>query len=164
MPTPDFITDIRAVAGHQLLWIPGVSVIVLDDAGRVLLGRRADSGEWSIIGGIPDPGEQPAAAVVREVYEETAVHCVPERVLLVQALAPVTYPNGDHCQFMDICFLARAVGGEARVNDDESLEVGWFEPDALPPMEEFAVSRIKQATAGGPTWFEGIGEGRDGGW
>ncbi|MGW1073388.1 NUDIX hydrolase [Streptomyces sp. NPDC002537] len=158
MAIPDFLREIRATAGRQLLWMPGVSAIVLDDAGRVLLGRRSDTGEWSIIGGIPEPGEQPAAAVVREVYEETAVHCVPERVLLVQALEPVTYPNGDRCQFMDTCFLARAVGGEARVNDDESLEVGWFEPDALPPMEEFAVTRIKQATEGGPTWFEGLGE------
>ncbi|MEV4438834.1 NUDIX domain-containing protein [Streptomyces sp. NPDC049577] len=158
MPTPDFIRELRATAGHQLLWMPGVSVVVFDDDGRVLLGRRADNGRWSIIGGIPEPGEQPAAAVVREVHEETAVHCVPERVLLVEALERVTYPNGDVCQFMDICFVARAVGGEARVNDDESLEVGWFEVDALPSMESFAVNRIKQATAGGPTWFEGIGE------
>ncbi|MET9643247.1 NUDIX domain-containing protein [Streptomyces syringium] len=159
MATPDFIREIRATAGHQLLWMPGVSTIVFDDEGRVLLGRRSDSGEWSIIGGIPEPGEQPAAAVVREVYEETAVHVVPERVLLVQALERITYPNGDVCQFMDICFLCRYVSGEARVNDDESLEVGWFELDALPPMEDFAVSRIKQATQGGPTWFEGIGQG-----
>ncbi|MFV8131349.1 NUDIX hydrolase [Streptomyces syringium] len=159
MATPDFIREIRATAGHQLLWMPGVSTIVFDDEGRVLLGRRSDSGEWSIIGGIPEPGEQPAAAVVREVYEETAVHVVPERILLVQALERTTYPNGDVCQFMDICFLCRYVSGEARVNDDESLEVGWFELDALPPMEDFAVSRIKQATQGGPTWFEGIGQG-----
>ncbi|MBP2406492.1 NUDIX domain-containing protein [Streptomyces syringium] len=159
MATPDFIREIRATAGHQLLWMPGVSTIVFDDEGRVLLGRRSDSGEWSIIGGIPEPGEQPAAAVVREVYEETAVHVVPERILLVQALERITYPNGDVCQFMDICFLCRYVSGEARVNDDESLEVGWFELDALPPMEDFAVSRIKQATQGGPTWFEGIGQG-----
>lgn len=159
MATPDFIREIRATAGHQLLWMPGVSTIVFDDEGRVLLGRRSDSGEWSIIGGIPEPGEQPAAAVVREVYEETAVHVVPERILLVQALERITYPNGDVCQFMDICFLCRYVSGEARVNDDESLEVGWFELDALPPMEGFAVSRIKQATQGGPTWFEGIGQG-----
>ncbi|MFI8996680.1 NUDIX hydrolase [Streptomyces sp. NPDC053542] len=158
MATPDFIREIRATAGHQLLWMPGVSAIVFDDEGRVLLGRRVDNGRWSIIGGIPEPGEQPAACAVREVHEETAVHCVPERLLLVEALEPVTYPNGDRCQFMDICFLCRATGGEARVNDDESLEVGWFELDALPPMEEFAVSRIKQATEEAPTWFEGIGE------
>ncbi|GHF70149.1 NUDIX hydrolase [Streptomyces mashuensis] len=158
MPIPHFLQELRAAVGPTLLWMPGVSAIVLDDEDRVLLGRRADTGQWSIIGGIPEPGEQPAAALVREVYEETAVRCVPERLLLVEALKPVTYPNGHVCQYMDICFLARAVGGEARVNDDESLEVGWFAPDALPPLEEFALRRIKQARQGGPAWFQGMGE------
>ena len=155
MATPDFIREIRATAGHQLLLLPGVSAVVFDDEGRVLLGRRADNGKWSIIGGIPEPGEQPAVTAVREVYEETAVRCVAERVVLVQALRkPVTYPNGDRCQYMDITFRCRAVGGTARVNDDESLEVGWFSADALPELKEFALFRIKQALAEGPAWFE----------
>ncbi|MDT0468766.1 MULTISPECIES: NUDIX hydrolase [Streptomyces] len=154
MATPDFIRTIRASAGHQLLWLPGVTAVVLDDDGRVLLGRRADNGQWSVIGGIPEPGEQPAACAVREVYEETAVRCVPERVVLVQALAPVTYANGDRCQYMDITFRCRAIGGEARVNDDESLEVGWFSVDALPALSEFALLRIKQALSEAPTWFD----------
>lgn len=158
MATPEFIRRLRATAGHQLLYLPGVSAVVFDGEGRVLLGRRADTGDWSIIGGIPEPGEQPAEAAVREVEEETAVLCVAERVVLVQALEePVTYPNGDVCQFMDVCFRCRATGGEARVNDEESLEVGWFGLDALPPMSEGVVSRIKQAAGDGPTWFEGIG-------
>ncbi|MDT0452648.1 MULTISPECIES: NUDIX hydrolase [Streptomyces] len=157
MAIPDFIRDLRTLIGDKLLWMPGVSAVVLDEEGRVLLGLRSDTGEWSIIGGIPEPGEQPAAAIVREVFEETSVRCVPERVLLVEALQRVVYPNGDVCQFMDTCFLARAVGGEARVNDDESLEVGWFAVDALPPMESFAVARIKQAAMDAPTWFAGSG-------
>ncbi|MEV8395665.1 MULTISPECIES: NUDIX domain-containing protein [unclassified Streptomyces] len=154
MGTPDFIREIRATAGHQLLLLPGVSAIVFDDEGRVLLGRRVDTGGWSIIGGIPEPGEEPADTAVREVYEETAVRCVAERVVLVQALKPVTYPNGDECQYMDITFRCRAVGGEARVNDDESLDVGWFAVDALPALQEFALFRIKQALTDEPTWFE----------
>ncbi|GAA3829407.1 NUDIX hydrolase [Streptomyces chiangmaiensis] len=154
MATPDFIRTIRASAGHQLLWLPGVTAIVFDDDGRVLLGRRADNRRWSVIGGIPDPGEQPAACAVREVYEETAVRCVAERVVLVQALERVTYENGDICQYMDITFRCRAVGGEARVNDDESLEVGWFTVDALPELNDFGLLRIKQALSDGPTWFD----------
>ncbi|MFJ3309936.1 NUDIX hydrolase [Streptomyces sp. NPDC086549] len=157
MATPEFIRTIRASAGHQLLWLPGVAAVVFDDAGRVLLGRRADNGRWSLIGGIPEPGEQPAACAVREVFEETAVRCVVERVVLVQALAPVTYDNGDVCQFMDITFRCRAVGGEARVNDDESLEVGWFPVDGLPELNEFALFRIKQAMSEAPTWFDPTG-------
>ncbi|MEV7388655.1 MULTISPECIES: NUDIX domain-containing protein [unclassified Streptomyces] len=154
MATPDFIRDIRASAGHQLLWLPGISAIVFDDEGRVLLGRRTDTRKWSVIGGIPEPGEQPAVCAVREVYEETAVRCVPERVVLVQAQNPVTYPNGDVCQYMDITFRCRAVGGEARVNDDESLDVAWFDVDALPEMNEFGLFRIKQAMSDAPTWFD----------
>ncbi|MGW0586160.1 NUDIX hydrolase, partial [Streptomyces sp. NPDC002920] len=46
-----------------------------------------------------------------------------------------------------------AVGGEARVNDDESLDVGWFAVDALPSMRERQLFRIKQALADEPTWF-----------
>ncbi|MGW6512100.1 NUDIX hydrolase [Streptomyces niveus] len=155
MGTPDFIRELRETAGHQLLFLPGVSAIVFDDDGRVLLGRRADTGNWSIIGGIPEPGEQPAMTAEREVYEETAVRCEVERVVLVQTLPePVTYPNGDRCQYMDITLRCRATGGEARVNDDESLEVGWFSVDALPELREFARFRIKQAMEDEPTWFQ----------
>ncbi|MBQ0886346.1 NUDIX domain-containing protein [Streptomyces sp. RM72] len=157
MTTPDFIRDLRASAGHQLLWLPGVTAVVFDDEGRVLLGRRSDNGRWSLIGGIPEPGEQPAACAVREVEEETAVQCVVERLVLVQALKPVTYDNGDVCQFMDITFRCRAVSGEARVNDDESLEVGWFAVDALPDIQEFGQTRVKQAMSDAPTWFEPTG-------
>ncbi|MFF5184440.1 NUDIX domain-containing protein [Streptomyces sp. NPDC000345] len=154
MPTPDFITEIRASAGHQLLWLPGVSAVVFDDEGRVLLGRRADNGQWTVITGIPDPGEQPAECAVREVEEETGVLCVPERVVLIRSGRQVEYPNGDKCQFMDVTLRCRAVGGEARVNDDESVEVGWFDVDGLPPMREGQLFRIKQALSDEPTWFE----------
>ncbi|NLU68234.1 NUDIX domain-containing protein [Streptomyces sp. HNM0574] len=156
MATPDFIRTLRADAGHQLLYLPGVSAVVFDADGRVLLGRRADTGHWSIIGGIPEPGEQPAEAAVREVHEETGVHCVADRVILVDGLAPVTYANGDICQFMDISFRCRADSTDAWVNDDESLEVGWFGLDELPPLSDFAMRRIKQGREDGPAWFEGM--------
>ncbi|WP_049572530.1 NUDIX hydrolase [Streptomyces sp. SBT349] len=153
MGTPEFIRDLRTDIGHRLLFLPGVSAVVFDDQGRVLLVRRADNGEWTLVGGIPEPGEQPAEAAVREVWEETAVHCVPERVVLVETGEPVRYPNEDLCQYMSVCLRCRAVGGTARVNDEESVEVGWFELDALPPLREGAVNRIKLATAEGPAWF-----------
>ncbi|ARF54222.1 NUDIX hydrolase [Streptomyces gilvosporeus] len=158
MPTPDFIRDIRTSIGHRLLWLPGVTAVVFDDADRVLLGKRADTGGWSVIGGIPEPGEQPAETAVREVYEETAVRVVPERVVLVESEVPIRYPNGDMCQFMDVTLRCRAIGGEAKVNDDESLAVGWFALDALPELDDYALTRIKRALEPGPTWFHGMGE------
>ncbi|MFJ3877538.1 NUDIX hydrolase [Streptomyces sp. NPDC090077] len=155
MTTPEYIREIReSGAGHRLLLLPGVTAVVFDDRGRVLLGRRADTGKWSVVGGIAEPGEQPAGTAVREVYEETAVRCVPERVVLVQMLAPITYANGDVCQFQDITFRCRATGGEPRSADGELLEVAWFAPDALPPLEHFALDRIRRSLTEEPTWFE----------
>ncbi|MDK1474754.1 NUDIX domain-containing protein [Streptomyces sp. 549] len=155
MTTPEYIRDLRTHIGQQLLFLPGVTALVYDDRGRLLLGRRTDTGRWAVIGGICEPGEQPADTAVREVYEETAVRCEVERVVLVETREPIRYVNGDVCQFLDITLLCRAVGGEARVNDEESLEVGWFAPDELPALEEFGTERIKLAAAGGPTWFAG---------
>ncbi|TJZ44067.1 NUDIX domain-containing protein [Streptomyces piniterrae] len=162
MATPDFIRDLRIAIGSELLWLPGVTAVVFDDEGRVLLGKRADNGCWAVIGGIPEPGEQPAETAVREVYEETAVRVVAERIVLVESVPPVRYPNGDVCQFMDVTLRCRAVGGDARVNDDESLEVGWFTLDALPELDDYALTRIKRAVEAGPSWFQGQGEAPQG--
>lgn len=111
----------------------------------MLLGRRSDTGAWAIVGGIIDPGEQPADAAVRECYEETGVHVVPELLTSVTVSPRITYPNGDRTQYLEITFRCRAVGGEARVNDEESLEVAWFAQDALPELDESNNERLKLA-------------------
>jgi 8-oxo-dGTP pyrophosphatase MutT (NUDIX family) len=153
MAIPEFIQDIRAKAGDVLLLMPGVVMVVFDEQGRILLNQRTDTGRWALISGIPDPGEQPAQAAVREIMEETGVSAVVERVLSVFTNEPIVYPNGDHAQFIDIVLCCRAVGGRARVNDDESLDVRWFAQDELPPLGPIARSRIEQALSDRPTWF-----------
>jgi 8-oxo-dGTP pyrophosphatase MutT (NUDIX family) len=136
MATPDFILKLREKIGHETLWIPAVRGVVFDDDGRVLLGRRADNGRWGLISGILEPGEEPAPGLLREILEETGVVAGTERLVSVDAVGPVNYPNGDVCHFLTLVFRCRHVSGEARVNDDESLAVGWFRraefPDLLP--------------------------------
>ena len=154
MPISPYIKSLRDVVGHRVLLLPGVTAVVFDDAGRILLGQRSDNGRWALIAGVMDPGEQPAETVVREVYEETAVHVVPERITSVLTQPPNTYPNGDQTEYVDITFRCRAVGGEARVNDGESLAVGWFALEDLPPIAELTRHRIEWALVPGPdAWF-----------
>ena len=76
MPTPEFILELRKKVGHDLLWLMGVSGYVEDEQGRVLLGKRSDTGEWAMVYGINEPGEEPADTVAREVKEETGVDIV----------------------------------------------------------------------------------------
>ena len=121
-----FIAHPPIWSGHDLLLLPGVGAIVVDDRGRLLFARRSDTGRWAVVAGMVEPGEQPADTIVREVHEETGVDVAVERILGV-ATHPVDYPNGDRCDYLSITFLCRATGGTARVNDDESLDVGWFE-------------------------------------
>lgn len=154
MPIPPHVAALRALVGPRPLLLPGVTAVVVDDAGRVLLGRRADTGAWALVAGVMDPGEQPAETVVREVWEETAVRVVPERVTSVLTQPPTRYPNGDVCEYVDITFRCRPVGGTARVNDDESLEVAWFAPDAVPPLAPLVRRRLDLALSDQPAaWF-----------
>ena len=138
MATPDFILSLREKIGHDLLWLVGVTAYVEDEAGRILMGRRADTGEWALVYGINEPGEEPADTVVREVAEETGVDAVPCELAAIKAADHTTvYANGDVCQYLDLLFVCRvAPGGNAvpRVNDDESLAVGWFAPDDQPEL------------------------------
>jgi 8-oxo-dGTP diphosphatase len=134
----------RRLVGHHLLMLSSVTAVTLNDAGEILLGQRSDNGLWSTISGVLEPGEQPADAILREVQEETGVDAVIERLAGV-ALHQHLYPNGDICHYVNTWFRCRAVGGTARVNDDESLAVGWFRPDALPQLGAFSVLKIETA-------------------
>ncbi|MEV7601944.1 NUDIX domain-containing protein [Kitasatospora sp. NPDC089797] len=145
MAIPPFLVELRTLVGTRPLWLSAVAAVVVDEQGRVLLARRADDGRWASVGGILDPGEQPADGVVRECLEETGVEVVPELLASATVTPPVSYPNGDVTQYLVLTFRCRAVGGEARVNDDESLEVGWFALDELPPMIDSEHDRLRHA-------------------
>lgn len=149
MPTPDFVLNLRAHIGHQMLWLSTAAGVVLDE-GRVLLVRRADNGAWTLPGGIIDPAEQPADAAVREVFEETGVVAVPESLASVRVARPATYPNGDQVQYLELVFRCRPVSGAARVNDSESIEVGWYPLDGLPTADSVVHHLIAQAVSGAP--------------
>ncbi|WP_350276837.1 NUDIX domain-containing protein [Kribbella sp. HUAS MG21] len=150
MPTPKFILDLRDKIGHDLLWLTGITGVVLNDADEVLLVRRADTGRWSLVAGILEPGEQPAVGLVREIEEETAVRAVVERLVSVESLPPASYPNGDQVQFLDLCFRCRPVAGEPRVNDDESLDVRWWPLADLPDLPDRERVCLKNALSPDP--------------
>lgn len=132
MPTPSFITDLRAKIGHDLLWLSGATAVVQREDGDILLVRRSDTGAWTPITGIVDPGENPALTCLREAEEEAGV--VIEVVAFAQLKVdpPMTFSNGDRCQFLDHTFYCRYISGQARVNDEESSQVAWVPVADLP--------------------------------
>jgi len=150
MATPEFILGLREKVGHELLWLTGVTAVVLrgDD---VLLVRRADNGRLTPVTGIVDPGEEPAIAAEREALEEADVVAEAEALVWVHALPPMTYANGDRAQYLDLVFRCRHVAGEPSPADGENTEAFWWplaELDALDGLGADMRERIRVAATG----------------
>lgn len=100
-----------------------VGAVVHDGAGRILLVRRANppgAGLWSIPGGKVEPGEDDAAAVAREVAEETGLRVEPGA-----ALGSVERPAPGGGIFVIADLVCRVTGGTLAAGDD-AADAGWF--------------------------------------
>ncbi len=155
MPIPEFVARLREHVGTDLLWLPGVAAVVVrpspvDGTEEVLLVRRTDTLEWTVVTGILDPVEEPAVGAVREVLEETGVVARADRLVWTHATPEIEFANGDRSTFLSLCFRCSYVSGEARVGDDESVDVGWFLVDALPEMGPEHRRRVDLALANAP--------------
>ncbi len=131
-----YLQGLRSHVGHGLLLVPGVAAVICDRQGSVLLQRRSDDGRWSLPAGAIDPGEAPAQAVIREVWEETGLAVRPEAVLGVFGGADcrVRYPNGDQVEYTVVLFGCGVVGGELVPRDDETTELRYFPPAEMPSL------------------------------
>ena len=110
----------------------GVAIVVRDDRGRVLLGRRAvgwGRGLWCIPCGSLEWGEDVREAAARELLEETGVRATAGKVLSVQS----NFHDPERLT-VGIWFAAVEPEGEARPVDGELSEVGYFDLEAPPPL------------------------------
>jgi len=71
MARREYYNDPQAPVPNSL--VVATSAVVTDDAGRILLQRRTDSGNWALPGGGMEMNESLADSVVREVKEETGL-------------------------------------------------------------------------------------------
>ena len=147
MPLSPYYHAIRSAIGDQLLIMPAVNAIVVNERGEVLLQRRTDDGQWTNPGGAIEPGEHPAHALVREIKEETGLDVKPLRITGIYSGPEYihTYPNGNQAAFVSISFLCQVTGGELGGDPEETAEVRFFAPEALPAMHPRFIRRIRDA-------------------
>lgn len=128
---------------------PAVGAIVLDEAGRLLVGRRNDSERphWQLPQGGMRTGERPEDAVLRELLEEIGT----SRITILGVLPRRTryvWRGGNHTTDTEIVsrtkdgrryhgqshiwFVVRLDGElEEERPSEEFAEFGWVEPDRL---------------------------------
>jgi len=100
-----------------------VTGILTNGSGEVLLldhWLRPKSG-WGPPGGFIDRGEQPEAALRREIKEETSLNLTNVRLVRTRTFK----------RHIEIIFTADAVG-EARVASKEIRSLRWCKPDEMP--------------------------------
>ena len=148
-------TELRRERGHFVQeWmdnigegIPGyvtpkvaIGAIVGNDAGEILLVKRAPSGVWLYPTGWADVGYSAAEVVIKEVREETGIEAEP-----VQLLGVVDGMRMGFTKFgmYMLLFHCRATGGELNPHPLETDGCGWFAKDQLP-----------QVTVGAEWWAE----------
>jgi ADP-ribose pyrophosphatase YjhB (NUDIX family) len=115
---------------------PTASALVRDREGRILLARRAGdpgAGLWDLLGGFLDEGEDPLAALRRELREETGLEIEPGEFL---GSIPDRYGE-DGPWTVNFYWEASLGEGKPRPADDVA-ELAWFPADRLPPRREFA--------------------------
>jgi ADP-ribose pyrophosphatase YjhB (NUDIX family) len=121
--------------------------------GRILLVRERSDGRWTLPGGWADPGESPAEATVREVYEESGYRT--RAVKLLALYDRSRHGHGPHPYYIYKVFFQCALLGEAGeshigrrdvpATHQETDGVDFFAPDALPALSQGRVTEAQIA-------------------
>jgi 8-oxo-dGTP pyrophosphatase MutT (NUDIX family) len=134
--------DLRA--GHLT-----ASTVLLDHSRtRTLLTLHGLIGQWVQLGGHVEPGEMTlAAAALREATEESGIPGI--------ALDPTPLGLDWHSvscrdslrrqgpsEHLDVTYLAVAPPGAVHLRSDESLDLAWFDIDALPAGADAVVRSL----------------------
>ncbi|MBS2554081.1 NUDIX domain-containing protein [Catenulispora sp. NL8] len=142
MARTDYFDDPAAPTPNSL--VVATSTVVTDAAGRVLLLRRTDSGNWALPGGTMELGESLTQCAVREAREETGLEV--EITGLVGTYSDprhvIAYSDGEVRQQFNICYTAKAVGGEMTPSD-ESTALEFVAPSAFDDLPMHPTQRLR---------------------
>jgi NAD+ diphosphatase len=143
--------------GHQIFprTDPAIIVSVIDEQDRILLGSQGvwEDNRWSILAGFVEPGESLAAAVQREVFEESGV-----RVIAPEYLGSQSWPFP---YSLMVGFTARvdpAHEGDALAPDGVEIEkLRWFSREEIAAEADQLLLPGKLSIAGAmiEQWYGG---------
>ena len=105
-----------------------------DGKGNVLLQLRKDDKTWATHGGSIELDERVEDAMIRELKEEIGLTVLEYKLLNIYS-GPEhhnIYPNGDEVSCIDIVYYSHSFEGEIKIQEDEVLDIKWFNKDNLP--------------------------------
>ena len=130
LPEAGLLEDFYMQPGYATPKVDVRGAVVRD--GQILLVQERIDERWCMPGGWADVGDFPSEMVVREVWEESGFNVRPCKVVGVFDANRGGRPLELYHAYK-VVFLCELTGGEARPSD-ETLDVGFFPFDDLPPL------------------------------
>lgn len=126
--------DLRKYVGHKTLLMPCSSVILLNEKNQILLQKRKDNSKWGLHGGSIEIDEDCKSCAERELKEET--NLVADELEFFKVYSGkkfhFKYPNGDEVNTIEIVYICKKFHGEMKKQDEEVLELKFFDFNNLP--------------------------------
>ncbi|GBP00764.1 8-oxo-dGDP phosphatase NUDT18 [Eumeta japonica] len=119
--TPTTPSNFKPVLGGNVTYV--VACVIINEFNEVLMMQEAKencAGKWYLPAGRMEKGETIEEAAIREVLEETGLHCQPKTLLLIETAGGTWY------RFV---LTAEITGGELKTPakaDKESLQAKWI--------------------------------------
>lgn len=130
--------------------------VILDEDRRLLLARWTEGRRvsWTMPGGGLEPGEDPEAAVRREVREETGYKVVVDELLgihsrVIPARRRVTPGATEPLHTLRIVYRARIQSGRLRFEKNGSTDMAaWYALDEVAGLQRVRLVDIALGMAG----------------
>ena len=128
-----YIMDLRKLVGHRTIIQCAASIIIENEKGEILLGKRTDNKLWGYSGGSLEIDEKVEDCARRELFEETGLTAEEMEFFMVNSGPEVhyVYPNGDEVSNIEIVYLCRRYHGQLKPQEDEMSELRFFRPEEI---------------------------------
>lgn len=123
-----YIMDLRKVVGHRTLMQCAASIIIVNEKGQILLGKRADNHKWGYSGGSIEIDEKVEECARRELLEEMGLIAGELEFFMVNSGPEVhyVYPNGDEVSNIEIIYICKQYHGEMKPQKSEVEELKFW--------------------------------------
>lgn len=129
----NYIMDLRKIVGHQTLMQTAASIIIINEKGQILLGKRTDNHMWAYAGGSVEIDEKVEDCAKRELLEEMGLVAEEMELFMISSGPEIhyIYPNGDEVSNIEIIYLCRKYHGELRAQKEEMSELRFWDVEDI---------------------------------
>ncbi|WZL81842.1 NUDIX domain-containing protein [Vallitaleaceae bacterium 9-2] len=116
--------------------VAAASAVLTNKNGDILLHKRRDNYQWSLIGGGMEYGESISQTILREIEEETGYKANIDKVIGIYSNPRhvIAYSDGEVRQQFSICFHCVIDGGNKKISN-ESIELRFFNRNEIETLE-----------------------------